>query len=211
MMLAQSRGRVCKRKPYKPSILTLITTIRSMQQNIHAWCGFGTSAVDWCIKIELFGLNQQRYFWRAKGAALYENNTLPIVRHGGGTVTHCICVASSGTGNTGKVEGRMDATKYQGQNLKTTITKCAKHTSIFTMNYILQDKMKVLLERPSLSPVCARQLNIIREIQAHWTFPNTRFEWVCSIFKLLLSIDPAACTKPLYMPHLILFNFCYEQ
>ena len=45
--------------------------------------------------------------------AYVENNTLPTVKHGGGSIMLWGCVAAGGTGNIVRVEGRMDSTKYQ--------------------------------------------------------------------------------------------------
>ena len=60
-----------------------------------------------CLKP--FGTN----VWRKKGEAFLEKNTLPNVKHGGGSIIICVCVAAGGTGNIVRVEGRMDSTKYQ--------------------------------------------------------------------------------------------------
>ncbi|KAF7646113.1 hypothetical protein LDENG_00193440 [Lucifuga dentata] len=38
-------------------------------------------------------------FWRRKNEAYVEKNTLPTVKHGGGSVMLWGCFASSGTGN----------------------------------------------------------------------------------------------------------------
>ena len=37
-------------------------------------------------KVELFGHNQQRYVWRAKNEAHKEQNTIPTVKYGGGSL-----------------------------------------------------------------------------------------------------------------------------
>ena len=37
-------------------------------------------------KIELFGHNDHRYVWRKKGEACKPKNTIPTVKHGGGSI-----------------------------------------------------------------------------------------------------------------------------
>ena len=68
---------------------------------------------------ELFGHNHKRF-------ASQKNNLLPTVKFGGGSVMLWGCVASTGTGNLVKVEGRMDSTQYQqilGNNVQDSFRK----------------------------------------------------------------------------------------
>ena len=62
----------------------------------------------------LFGHHQRRYLRRKKkkSEAFVEKNTLPTVKHGGGSITLWGSMAAGGTGNIVRVEGRMDSTKY---------------------------------------------------------------------------------------------------
>ena len=64
-------------------------------------------------RIELSGHHQIRYVWRNKGEGFINKNTLPIVKHGGGSIMLWGCVAAGGTGNIVQLERRMDSTKYQ--------------------------------------------------------------------------------------------------
>uniref|UniRef100_A0A3Q3X2L7 Uncharacterized protein n=1 Tax=Mola mola TaxID=94237 RepID=A0A3Q3X2L7_MOLML len=59
-------------------------------------------------------------------------NTLPAVKHGGGSVKLCGCGTDSGTGNTAEVEERIYSTKYQ----KIKQYKDLKHTSEPNMDYL---------------------------------------------------------------------------
>ena len=64
-------------------------------------------------KLELFGDGPVWYGWRKKNEAYVEKNTLPTVKHGGGSMMFWGCFASSGTGNLQGVDGIMNSIKYQ--------------------------------------------------------------------------------------------------
>ena len=48
-------------------------------------------------KLELFGHMDQRYVWRAKGQAYDQKNTIPTVKHGGGSLMIWGCFSAAGT------------------------------------------------------------------------------------------------------------------
>uniref|UniRef100_A0A8C5QAL0 Transposase n=1 Tax=Leptobrachium leishanense TaxID=445787 RepID=A0A8C5QAL0_9ANUR len=64
-------------------------------------------------KLELFGSMDQRYVWRRKNKAYEEKNTLPTVKHGGGSIMLWGCFASAGTGKLQRVQGTMNSLQYQ--------------------------------------------------------------------------------------------------
>lgn len=147
-------------------------------------------------KLELFGPMDQRYVWRKKNTAYEEKNTLPTVKHGGGSIMLWGCFASSGTGNLYRVNGIMDSTQYQdilGKNVAPSVRKLKlgrqwtlqqdndpKHTSKSTKAWLEKKSWKIL-EWPSQSPdlnpienlwwdlkkaVAARRPNNIAQLEA---------------------------------------------
>ena len=63
-------------------------------------------------KIELFGHNDHRYVWRKKGDAYKPKNTIPTVKHGGGSIMLWGSFAAGGTGALHKIDGTMRKENY---------------------------------------------------------------------------------------------------
>ena len=53
----------------------------------------------------------QWYVWCAKGQDYDQKNTIPIVKHGGGSLMMLGCFSAAGTGNLDRVPGIMDSQK----------------------------------------------------------------------------------------------------
>ena len=118
-------------------------------------------------KIELFGRNENRYVWRTEGSAFQEQNIIPTVKHGGGSIMVWGCFAASGPGQLANVEGIMNSKKYQEilqDNVRPSVTSLKlgrrwlfqqdndpKHCSKSTKEWFKTNKIKVL-EWPSQSP-----------------------------------------------------------
>ncbi|KAI4900378.1 hypothetical protein NFI96_000696 [Prochilodus magdalenae] len=119
-------------------------------------------------KLELFGTMDQRYVWRRKNQAYEQKNTLPTVKHGGGSIMLWGCFASSnGTGKLQRVQGTMNSLQYQEileENVMESVTNLRlgrrwtfqqdndpKHTSKSTRAW-LNMKGWNILEWPSQSP-----------------------------------------------------------
>jgi hypothetical protein len=75
-------------------------------------------------KIILFGEMFSCYVWRTKGEACKPKNTIPTMKHGGGSILLCGCFAAGGTGALHKIDGLMREENYVDilkQNLKTSV------------------------------------------------------------------------------------------
>ena len=64
-------------------------------------------------KMERFGLNAKRYVWHKPNTAHHPKNTLPTVKHGGGSIILWGYFSSAGTGALVRIEGKIDEAKYR--------------------------------------------------------------------------------------------------
>ncbi len=85
-----------------------------------------TNKILWSdeTKIELFGLNSKRYVWRKPGTAHHLFNTVPTVKHGGGSIMLWGCFSAARTGRLVAIEGKMNAAKYRDILDKTFSVYC---------------------------------------------------------------------------------------
>lgn len=118
-------------------------------------------------KIELFGLNGKRHVWRKPGTAHHLANTIPTVKHGGGSIMLWGCFSAAGTGRLVRIEGKMNAAMYRDildENLLQSALDLRlgrrfifqqdndpKHTAKITKEWLRDNSVNVL-EWPSQSP-----------------------------------------------------------
>ena len=118
-------------------------------------------------KIELFGLNAKRHVWRKPGTTHHLANTIPTVKHGGGSIMLWGCFSAAGTGRLVRIEGRMNAAMYRdilddnllqsaldlglGRRFIFQQDNDPKHTAKITKEWLRDNSVNVL-EWPSQSP-----------------------------------------------------------
>ena len=116
-------------------------------------------------KIELFGVNARLHVWRKPGTAHHQANTIPTVKHGGGSIMLWECFSVARTGRLVRIEGKMNAAIYRldenllqsaldlrlGWRLIFQQDNDPKHTAKISKEW-LQDNSVNVLEWPSLSP-----------------------------------------------------------
>ncbi|KAK3528719.1 hypothetical protein QTP70_010063 [Hemibagrus guttatus] len=64
-------------------------------------------------KIELFGLNGKRHVWRKPDTDHHLANTIPTVKHGGGSIMLWGCFSAAGYGRLVRMEGKLNAAMYR--------------------------------------------------------------------------------------------------
>ena len=96
------------------------------------------SSILWTdeTKIELFGHMDASYVWRKKGEAYNPKNTIPTVKHGGGSLMFWGSFSASGPGSLVKINGIMKKEQYL-EILQRNIRQGAEKLDL-GLNWVLQ-------------------------------------------------------------------------
>ncbi|CAM4725053.1 unnamed protein product [Leuciscus chuanchicus] len=123
-------------------------------------------------KIELFGHNSTNRVWRKKNDEYHPKNTIPTVKHGGGSIMLWGCFSAHGTGRLHCIKERMTGAMYceiLGNNLLPSVRALKmgrgwvfqhdndpKHTARITKEWLCTKHIKVLAwpsQSPDLNPI----------------------------------------------------------
>jgi hypothetical protein len=65
------------------------------------------------LKLSFGGHQGKHHVWRKPNTSHHPENSIPTVKHGGGSIMLWECFSLAGTGKLVRIEGMMDGTKYR--------------------------------------------------------------------------------------------------
>ncbi|KAG2465422.1 TCB1 transposase, partial [Polypterus senegalus] len=163
-------------------------------------------------KIELFGVTTRRHVWRKPGTAHHQANTIPTVKHGGGSIVLWGCFSVAGTGRLVRIKRKMTAAMYRdilGENLLQSALDLRlgrqfilqqdndpKHTARISKKW-LQDKSVNVLEWPSQSPDLNPIEHLWRDLKiaVHRRFSSNLMELERCCKEALVKLAKDRCAK----------------
>ncbi|KAG2461631.1 TCB1 transposase, partial [Polypterus senegalus] len=166
-------------------------------------------------KSELFGVNTRRHVWRKPSTAHHQANTIPTVKHGGGSIMLWGCFSVAGTGRLVRIKGKMTAAMYRDildENLlQSTLDlrlgrrfifqqdNIPKHTAKISKEW-LQDNFVNVLEWPSPDLNLIEHLWRDLKMAVHRRLPSNlmEFERCCKEEWAKLAKDRCAKLVALY-------------
>lgn len=172
---ANYHGRVARKKPFISKVnrdKRIAFATKHISEPADFWKNVIFSDES---KFNIFGSDGQCYVWRKPNSELLPQNTIPTVKHGGGSVLVWGCMSANGVGNLVFVDGIMDKMKYLDilkNNLKQSAQKLnlgssfifqqdndPKHTAKIVQLWLLYN-CKMQLHTPPQSP----DLNVIENL-----------------------------------------------